>query len=71
MKYADTTNIAKDAAISRMDKFTMPALMNITNGDVNGKYDKNLTKPESAPTFKANIAPKYANTIKNIADEID
>ena len=58
MKYADTTNIAKDAAISTIEIFNMPALMNITNGDVNGKYDKIVTKLDSDPVVNANIAPK-------------
>ncbi len=58
MKYADTTNIAKDAAISMIEIFNIPALINITNGDVNGKYDKNVTKLDSDPVVNANIAPK-------------
>ena len=71
MKYADTTNIAKDAAISMIEIFNIPALINITNGDVNGKYDKNATKLDSDPDVNANIAPKYASTINIVADDID
>lgn len=71
MKYADSTNIANDIATSTIDIFTMPALINITNGDVSGKYDRNATKLDSDPDVNANIAPKYASTIKSVADDID